>query len=117
MYFGTRTDEATSFALLDRYVEAGGRVLDTANCYSFWSSPTGHGGQSEELLGRWLAANPGLRPSSTAVHVSPARARRVGRPHRLDNPVPQRVRITVGRRRRPVFDHSARLTCRRRNRR
>jgi aryl-alcohol dehydrogenase-like predicted oxidoreductase len=61
MYFGTRTDESTSFAMLDRYVAAGGRVLDTANCYSFWTSPTGHGGQSEEVVGRWLAANPGLR--------------------------------------------------------
>lgn len=61
MYFGTRTDERTSYALLDRYVEAGGRVLDTANCYSFWTSETGHGGQSEALIGRWLAANPGLR--------------------------------------------------------
>ncbi len=74
MYFGTRTDEATSFALLDRYVEAGGRVLDTANCYSFWSSPTGHGGQSEALLGRWLAANPGLREElviATKVGVEP----------------------------------------------
>ena len=74
MYFGTRTDEATSFALLDRFVEAGGRTLDTANCYSFWSSPTGHGGQSEELLGRWLAANPGLRDElviATKVGVEP----------------------------------------------
>lgn len=74
MYFGTRTDEATSYALLDRYVEAGGRVLDTANCYSFWSSPTGHGGQSEELIGRWLAANPGLRDElviATKVGVEP----------------------------------------------
>ncbi|MFC7494975.1 MULTISPECIES: aldo/keto reductase [unclassified Nocardioides] len=74
MYFGTRTDEATSFALLDRYVEAGGRTLDTANCYAFWSSPTGHGGQSEELLGRWLAANPGLREElvlATKVGVEP----------------------------------------------
>jgi aryl-alcohol dehydrogenase-like predicted oxidoreductase len=61
MYFGTRTDEATSFAMLDRYVEAGGRVLDTANCYSFWESSTGHGGQSEAVLGRWLAANAGVR--------------------------------------------------------
>jgi aryl-alcohol dehydrogenase-like predicted oxidoreductase len=61
MYFGTRTDEVTAFAMLDRYVEAGGRVLDTANCYAFWTSSTGHGGQSEELLGRWLAANPGQR--------------------------------------------------------
>src|SRR6478735_4395505 len=74
MYFGTRTDEATSYALLDRYVEAGGRVLDTANCYSFWMSDTGHGGQSEALLGRWLAANPGLRDElviATKVGVEP----------------------------------------------
>lgn len=74
MYFGTRTDEATSYALLDRFVEAGGRILDTANCYSFWSSPTGHGGQSEALLGRWLAANPGLRDEltiATKVGVEP----------------------------------------------
>lgn len=74
MYFGTRTDEATSYALLDRFVEAGGRVLDTANCYSFWTSPTGHGGQSEALLGRWLAANPGLRDDlviATKVGVEP----------------------------------------------
>ena len=74
MYFGTRTDEATSFALLDRFVEAGGRMLDTANAYSFWSSATGHGGQSEALLGRWLAANPGMRPElvvATKVGVEP----------------------------------------------
>ncbi|MBZ5738902.1 aldo/keto reductase [Nocardioides mangrovi] len=74
MYFGTRTDEATSYALLDRFVEAGGRILDTANCYSFWSSPSGHGGQSEALLGRWLAANPGLRHEltiATKVGVEP----------------------------------------------
>src|SRR4051812_25188936 len=74
MYFGTRTDERTSYALLDRFVEAGGRLLDTANCYSFWSSPTGHGGQSETVLGRWLAANPGLRDElviATKVGVEP----------------------------------------------
>jgi aryl-alcohol dehydrogenase-like predicted oxidoreductase len=74
MYFGTRTDEATSYALLDRFVEAGGRTIDTANCYSFWTSDTGHGGQSEALLGRWLAANPGLRDElviATKVGVEP----------------------------------------------
>jgi aryl-alcohol dehydrogenase-like predicted oxidoreductase len=74
MYFGTRTDERTSYALLDRFVEAGGRLLDTANCYSFWSSPTGHGGQSETVVGRWLAANPGLRDElvvATKVGVEP----------------------------------------------
>lgn len=61
MYFGTRTEEATAFAILDRFVAAGGRTLDTANCYSFWSSDSGAGGQSEAVIGRWLAANPGLR--------------------------------------------------------
>lgn len=65
MMFGTAADERTSFALLDRYVEAGGTVIDTANCYAFWASETGAGGQSEALLGRWLAANPGLREQLT----------------------------------------------------
>ena len=61
MMFGTRIDESTSFALLDRFVDAGGEWIDTADCYSFWASDTGHGGQSEALLGRWLAARPGVR--------------------------------------------------------
>ncbi|MTD12650.1 aldo/keto reductase [Nakamurella sp. YIM 132087] len=61
MNFGTRIDEPTSFALLDRFVDAGGGWIDTADCYSFWNDPSGHGGQSEELLGRWLAARPGVR--------------------------------------------------------
>jgi aryl-alcohol dehydrogenase-like predicted oxidoreductase len=51
MHFGTATDEATSFALLDRYVEAGGTFVDTANSYGFWVGT--QGGESEELLGRW----------------------------------------------------------------
>nr|WP_279672381.1 aldo/keto reductase [Flexivirga meconopsidis] len=65
MYFGTRSDEKDSFALLDRFVERGGRTIDTANCYAFWASDTGAGGQSEAVIGRWLAANPGLRDELT----------------------------------------------------
>lgn len=61
MYFGARTDRATSFALLDRFVDAGGRWIDTANCYSFWAHESGHGGQSETVIGQWVRANPGLR--------------------------------------------------------
>ena len=61
MMFGTRIDETTSFALLDRFVERGGVWIDTADCYSFWASHTGLGGDSERLLGRWLAARPGVR--------------------------------------------------------
>ena len=52
MLFGSVTDEKTSFAILDRYVEAGGTFIDTSNNYAFWVDG-GQGGQSEELLGRW----------------------------------------------------------------
>jgi aryl-alcohol dehydrogenase-like predicted oxidoreductase len=61
MMFGTRIDEKTSFALLDRFVERGGEWVDTADCYAFWASRTGLGGDSERVLGRWLAARPGAR--------------------------------------------------------
>ncbi|MFI6011143.1 aldo/keto reductase [Streptomyces sp. NPDC051243] len=52
MLFGSRTDEETSFAVLDRYVEAGGNFIDTSDNYAFWIDG-GQGGESEELLGRW----------------------------------------------------------------
>jgi aryl-alcohol dehydrogenase-like predicted oxidoreductase len=53
MYFGSRTDRETSFQLLDRYVEAGGSFLDTANIYARWV-PGFVGGESETLLGGWM---------------------------------------------------------------
>ncbi|KKB10315.1 aldo/keto reductase [Devosia chinhatensis] len=46
MTFGDEADEATSFVLMDQYVEAGGNFLDTADVYS--------AGLSEEIVGRWL---------------------------------------------------------------
>ncbi|MEU6276501.1 aldo/keto reductase [Streptomyces populi] len=52
MLFGSLTDEETSFAVLDRYVEAGGNFIDTSDNYAYWTDG-GQGGQSEELLGRW----------------------------------------------------------------
>jgi len=61
MMFGTTIDEKTSFALLDRFVERGGVWIDTADCYSFWASESGQGGDSERVIGRWLAARPGMR--------------------------------------------------------
>jgi aryl-alcohol dehydrogenase-like predicted oxidoreductase len=60
MMFGTAVDEATSFALLDRFVERGGVWIDTADCYSFWASDSGQGGDSERVIGRWLRARPDL---------------------------------------------------------
>ncbi len=74
MYFGTRVDERTAFAILDRYAELGGAFIDTSNNYSFWTSETGFGGQSEALLGRWLASNPGVSVRlSTKVGAQPTR--------------------------------------------
>jgi aryl-alcohol dehydrogenase-like predicted oxidoreductase len=52
MRFGTTTDDATSYEILDRYVEAGGSFIDTANNYAYWVDGT-QGGESETLLGRW----------------------------------------------------------------
>jgi len=54
MFMGTRTDEETSFAILDRFVEAGGTFIDTANNYNAWVG--GYGRDSEDVIGRWLAA-------------------------------------------------------------
>lgn len=55
MRFGTETDEETSFAILDRFVAAGGTFIDTSNNYAWWAD-NGQGGQSEELIGRWRAS-------------------------------------------------------------
>jgi aryl-alcohol dehydrogenase-like predicted oxidoreductase len=55
MRFGTMTDEATSFAILDRYVAAGGNFIDTSNNYLYFVHGT-QGGESEALLGRWRAS-------------------------------------------------------------
>ena len=55
MRFGTMTDEAASFAILDRYVAAGGNFIDTSNNYLYFVHGT-QGGESEALLGRWRAS-------------------------------------------------------------
>jgi aryl-alcohol dehydrogenase-like predicted oxidoreductase len=54
MQMGNATGEEDSFRILDRYREVGGSFIDTADCYEWWARPGGHGGESEELLGRWL---------------------------------------------------------------
>lgn len=53
MYYGTKTSETTARDLMSAFVDLGGRWLDTANCYSFWQDPSGVGGASEEVIGRW----------------------------------------------------------------
>jgi aryl-alcohol dehydrogenase-like predicted oxidoreductase len=51
--FGWTVDEATSFKLLDAFVEAGFNFIDTADTYSHWA-PGNNGGESETVIGRWL---------------------------------------------------------------
>jgi aryl-alcohol dehydrogenase-like predicted oxidoreductase len=55
MQFGWTADEEQSFAVLDAYAEAGGNFIDTANVYSRWV-PGHYGGESEEIIGRWMKA-------------------------------------------------------------
>ena len=52
--FGWTADEARSFALLDRFVERGFNAIDTADVYSAWG-PGLSGGESETVIGNWLA--------------------------------------------------------------
>jgi len=50
MTFGTEAGEAEAHRQLDRFVSAGGTLVDTADVYS--------SGASEEIIGRWLASRP-----------------------------------------------------------
>src|SRR5215469_6052527 len=56
MQWGWTTEEPTAFAVMDAFVERGGNFLDTADFYSRWLP--GHvGGESEEIIGRWMRAS------------------------------------------------------------
>src|SRR3569832_357327 len=52
--FGWTADERTSFSILDAWVDAGFDFIDTADVYSRWA-PGHTGGESETVIGKWLA--------------------------------------------------------------
>jgi len=54
--FGWTVDEATSFRLLDAWLDAGFNFIDTADVYSSWV-PGHAGGESESIIGKWLRAS------------------------------------------------------------
>lgn len=54
--FGWTSSPEDSFGILDAYAELGGRFVDTADVYSAWAEGH-HGGESEEVIGRWLAGH------------------------------------------------------------
>lgn len=53
--FGWTADRPTSFSILDAFVAGGGKMVDTADMYSTWV-PGNKGGESESVIGAWLAA-------------------------------------------------------------
>jgi aryl-alcohol dehydrogenase-like predicted oxidoreductase len=53
MTFGNESAEDVAHAQLDRFLDAGGNFVDTADVYTR--------GASEEIIGRWFAARPGVR--------------------------------------------------------
>ncbi|MDF1680667.1 aldo/keto reductase [Ponticaulis sp.] len=58
--FGWTLDETESFKMLDACVDQGLTTIDTADVYSRWK-PGNQGGESETLIGNWLAARPDKR--------------------------------------------------------
>ena len=81
--FGWTADKAASFRVLDRFVERGGVMIDTADVYSAWVD--GHdGGESEAVIGEWfaksgkrdaviLATKVGMLPGEGGEKLAPAR--------------------------------------------
>ncbi|RRS00476.1 aldo/keto reductase [Glycomyces terrestris] len=54
--FGWTTPEAEAHRILDAFADAGGTLVDTADSYSAWA-PGNAGGESETVIGTWLARN------------------------------------------------------------
>jgi aryl-alcohol dehydrogenase-like predicted oxidoreductase len=83
--FGWSADERASFAVLDAYVAAGGNAIDSADAYAAWLG--NGGGESETVLGRWMAAR-GNRDDLVI-------ATKVGKRPGFDNLRPETIRASV----------------------
>ncbi|WP_423919452.1 aldo/keto reductase [Frigoribacterium sp. 2-23] len=64
--FGWTSDESTSHDVLDAFVAAGGNFVDTADVYSAWA-PGNSGGESETIIGSWLAAGGAARRDGIVI--------------------------------------------------
>ena len=63
--FGWTADKTASHAILDRFADAGFNAIDTADVYSSWA-PGNRGGESEEIVGEWMA-NRGGRDKTIVI--------------------------------------------------
>jgi aryl-alcohol dehydrogenase (NADP+) len=84
--FGWTADEKASFAVLDAYLDAGGNFIDTADSYSAFV-PGHAGGESENVLGKWLAA----RRNRDRVIL----ATKVGKKPGLEGLAPDTIRAAI----------------------
>ena len=66
--FGWTANEQESFALLDAYAAAGGNFVDTADVYAAWV-PGNVGGESEAIIGRWMATRHARQRTIVATKV------------------------------------------------
>jgi aryl-alcohol dehydrogenase-like predicted oxidoreductase len=66
--FGWTAKGEEAFAILDRFAEAGGTMIDTADVYSAWA-PGHEGGESETFLGEWLKRRGGNKGVMIATKV------------------------------------------------
>ena len=71
MNFGELTDEPAAFEIMDNALDAGINILDTADAYGGPQRPDMEKGYgiSEEIIGCWLAARPGLPPRSPNASI------------------------------------------------
>ena len=84
--FGWTADEHDSFAVLDGYLAAGGNFIDTADAYSAWV-PGHSGGESETIVGRWMA--------SRGTRARMVIATKVGMAPGLNNLAPATIRTAA----------------------
>jgi aryl-alcohol dehydrogenase-like predicted oxidoreductase len=81
--FGWTVKGGAAFDILDRFAEAGGMMIDTADVYSAWA-PGHKGGESESVIGAWLkrrgrrddvliATKVGMLPGEGGAKLEPAR--------------------------------------------
>jgi aryl-alcohol dehydrogenase-like predicted oxidoreductase len=76
--FGWTTDAVTSFSILDAFIAAGGRMIDTADVYSAWV-PGNKGGESEAIIGNG-SPNEG---AARTCRSQPKSAPKAGSPPRI----------------------------------
>ncbi len=67
--FGWTADRDESFEILDAFVAGGGSLIDTADGYSAWA-PGNVGGESETIIGEWIASRGGREQLVVATKVS-----------------------------------------------